>query len=78
MLFSTKKCRIENKQVFRNIRPVLIYEVISPIKHTQHLTKCLGNHKTLVGYGSLEAEDKLKLADNKCTRSTSQRKIEQT
>ena len=78
MLFWTKKISIDNNQVFIKITPVLIHEVRSPIKHTQHLAQCLGNRKILIGYGSSEAEDELKLLDNKCTRSTSQRKTEQT
>ena len=72
------KYRIENKQVFRKLMPVMIHELRSPIKHNQHLAQCLGNRETPIVYGSLEAEDELKLVDDKCTRSTSQRKIEQT
>ena len=78
MLFWTKKFIIENKQLFRDLRPVLIHKVISPIKHTQHLAQCLSNQKTSIGYGSSEAEDELKIVDNKCTRVTSRRKTEQT
>ena len=77
MLFWTKKCRIENKKVFRELTPVLIHLVISPIKNNGHLAQCMGNWKTLIGYGSSEDEDELKLVDNKCKRSTSQRKSEQ-
>ena len=78
MLFCTKKCRIENKKVFRELTPVLIHLVISPINNNGHLTQFMGNWKTLIGYGSSEAEDELKLVDNKCTRSTSKGKTEQT
>ena len=60
------------------ITPVLIHELISPIKHTQHLAQCLGNRKTPIGYGSSEAEDESELVDNTCTISASQRKTEQT
>ena len=75
MLFWSKKCRIKNKQLFSEFTPVLIHEVRSPINHTQHLAKYLGN--TSIGYGSSESEDELKLTDNKCTRSTSQQRTEQ-
>ena len=78
MLFCAKKYRIESKQVLSKLTPVLIYELISPIKHTQQLDKCLGNRKMLIWYDSSEAEDKLKLVDNKCEISTSQHKTEQT
>ena len=78
MLLWTKKCRIENKQVFRKLTPVLIHEVRTPIKHTQHLSQWLGNQKMPIGCGDSESEDELKLVDNKCTKSTSQRKTEQT
>ena len=71
MLFWNKKLGIENKQAFRKLTPVMIHEVRSPIKHTQHLGQCLGNHKIWIGYSSLESEDELKLVDNKFTRSTS-------
>ena len=56
----------------------MIHEVRSLIKHTQDLAQCIGKHKTPIGYGSSKAEDELKLGDSKCTRSTSQRKTEQT
>ena len=78
MLFWTKKFRIENKQVFRKLTPVIIHEVISTIKNPKHLTQCLGNQKTPIWYVGPEAKDELKLVDNKCTRYTSQRKTEQT
>ena len=52
--------------------------MISPINPTKHLDQCLGNQKTPIGFGSSESEDELKLVDNKCTRSTPQRKAEQT
>ena len=74
VLFWTNKCRIKNKQVFSELTHFLIHELISPIKHTQQLSQCLGNRKTPIGYVSSEAKDELKLVDNKCTRSTSQQK----
>ena len=75
MLFWTKKCRIYNKQVFIKLTPVIIHELISLINHTQQLAQCLGNRETPIGYCSSEAEDELKIVDNKCTKSTSQLKI---
>ena len=54
--------------------PVLIHEVRSPIKHTQHLIKYLGNQKMPIGYCSLESEDESKLVDNKCTRHNAKQK----
>ena len=78
MLFWTNKFRTENKQVFSKLTTVMIHEVRSPIKHTEHLDQCLGNWKMTIGYGSSEVEEELKLVDNKCTRSTSKQKIEQT
>ena len=78
MLFWTKKFRIYNKQIYSNLAPILIHKVRSPINHTQHLDQCLGNQKTPIGYGCLEAEDKLKIVDNNFTISTSQHKTEQT
>ena len=76
MLFWTDKFSIENKQVFSELAPVLIQKVGSPIKHTQHLAQFLGNQKTPIGYVSSEDEEELKIGDNKCTRSTPQRKTE--
>ena len=78
MLFWTKNCRIYNKQVFIETTPVMIHEVISPIKNTQHIAQCLGNQKTPIEYVSSEAEEELKLVDKKRTRYTSQYKTEQT
>ena len=66
LLFWTKNFRIDNKQVFSELTPVLIHKVISLIKKT----------KTMIGYKSSESEDKLKLVYNKFTRSTSQSKTE--
>ena len=77
MLFWTNKFRIEKNKIFIKLTPVLIHEVRPPIKHTQHLAQCLGDHKTPIGYGSSEVEDEWKLVDNKCTRATSQRKTEE-
>ena len=74
----TKKFRTENNKVFRELIHILIQNVILPIKHTQHLAQCIGNHRKPIGYGRSEAKDELKLVDNKCTRSTSQHKTEQT
>ena len=78
MLFYTRKYRIKNEQVFKELRPVLIHKVRSSIKHTQQLSQYLGNWKTLIGYVISEAEDKQKLVDNKCTKSNSQCKTEHT
>ena len=68
----TKKYRIKNKQVFSKHTTVLNNEVRSLIKHTQYLAQCLGNRKTLIGYGSSEAKDEFKLVDKNFTISTSQ------
>ena len=76
MLFWTNKYRIKNKQVFSKLTPILIYKMISPIKHTKHLAQFTGKHETPIWYISLEAEYELKLVDKKCTRYTSQRKAE--
>ena len=65
-------------QVFSKLTSVMIHEVRSPIKHTQLLAQCLGKKKKRkIGYGNSEAEDELKLVDNKCTRYTSQQKTGQ-
>ena len=56
----------------------MIHKAVEPIKPTQHLAQCIGNRETPIGYGSSEAEDKLKLMDNKCTTSNSKLKTEQT
>ena len=74
MIFWTNECRIKNKKVFRKLTPVLIHEVISPIKNTQHVAKFLGNRKTPIGYISSKAKYELKLVDNKYRRSNSQHK----
>ena len=72
MLFWTKTFITKNKQVFSKLTRVMIHEVRSPIKHTQHLVQFIGNWKTLIGYGSSEDKDELKLMDNKRTRFNSQ------
>ena len=76
MLFWDNECRIKNNQVFSELVPVLIHGVRSPINHTKHLSQCICNRKTPIGCGSSEDEGELKLVDNKCTRSTSNLKIE--
>ena len=52
MPFLTKKYRTKIKKLFRELMPVLIHEMRSPIKYNHHLVEFLGSYKTPIGYGS--------------------------